>query len=173
MEIGRLFASMTTIRELIAHDSGLSRHERTQHGDIADLSGEIHQNKLFCFDVPHATGVAVELEPQEGDGPLTTRERLAQHRDDPACYGCQLMDLMGLAFENSMLSACGGPRRLPIDASVEFGGQDTSGVAPLGNISRSRRFGDCVTIQFFDMRWVISKQKEERIVWIAGRLCQR
>ena len=116
--------------------------------------GKYIQNKLFCFDVPPPPpGVAVELEPQEGDGPLTTRERLAQHRDDPACYGChQLMDPMGLAFEN--FDALGMWRTqehgLPIDASVELGGQRHIGGRAVGEyIAEQERFGDCVTIQFF------------------------
>ena len=59
---------------------------------------------------------------------------------------------MGLAFEN--FDALGMWRTqehgLPIDASVELGGQRYIGGRAVGEyIAEQARFGDCVTIQFF------------------------
>lgn len=44
---------------------------------------------------------ALKENPATGAKPLTVRERLAQHRENPSCRGChQLMDPIGFALEN-------------------------------------------------------------------------
>lgn len=66
---------------------------------------------------------------------LSLRERLAEHRANPACAGChELMDPIGFALEN--FDAVGRWRRLeaekPVDASGHLpGGSDFVGVAGL------------------------------------------
>lgn len=78
---------------------------------------------LLCGPLPPPPpGVEPEL-PEEGDWE-TPRERLAQHREDPACAGCHnLIDPIGYAMEH--LDADGRTRDLwpsgvPIDASGEL-----------------------------------------------------
>jgi hypothetical protein len=73
---------------------------------------------------------------------LSVRERLAEHRKNPACHGChQLMDPVGFALEN--YDAVGRWRvledGLPIDASGQLpDGSKFDGVAGLENALRSR-----------------------------------
>ena len=64
-------------------------------------------------------------ENQDGEQPRTVRERLEQHRKNPACIGCHgVMDPLGFALEN--FDAVGGWRNLdhetatPIDASGQL-----------------------------------------------------
>jgi hypothetical protein len=65
-------------------------------------------------------------ENQDGDKPRTVRERLEQHRQNPACIGCHgVMDPLGFALEN--FDAVGAWRELDqetatrIDASGQLG----------------------------------------------------
>ncbi len=73
---------------------------------------------------------------------LTVRERLAEHRNNPACSGChQLMDPVGFALEN--YDAVGGWRIMeegkPIDASGGLpGGGSFEGIAGLRQALVSR-----------------------------------
>ena len=68
---------------------------------------------------------------------LSTRERLAKHRDNPACASChKLMDPVGFAVEN--YDAIGRWRTVeggvPVDASGKlFDGTKFDGVAELEN----------------------------------------
>ncbi len=65
------------------------------------------------------------VEPDEGERPMTVRERMVAHRADPNCYSCHaVMDPLGLALEN--FDALGSWRDIdrfagaPIDASGEL-----------------------------------------------------
>jgi hypothetical protein len=76
-------------------------------------------------------------------GPQSVRERLAEHRRNPACAGCHnLMDPLGLALEN--FDAVGrwravGEDGAPIDASVVlFDGSTLNGPADLRNALAKR-----------------------------------
>ena len=84
------------------------------------------------------------------DGSLSVRERLAEHRSNPACAGCHnLMDPVGLSLEN--FDAVGRWRTLedgaPIDASGGFptaaafadvDGLRSGAAAPAGAVRRRR-----------------------------------
>jgi hypothetical protein len=116
--------------------------------------GEYIQNKMFCFDIPPPPpGVVTSLELVESNGPVTTRQKLAQHRADPSCAGCHVyMDPLGLALEN--FDPIGMWRTtehgLPIDASGEIDGEPFVGGKALGRLVAERQtFGECVTRQLY------------------------
>ncbi|MEE2787404.1 MAG: DUF1592 domain-containing protein [Myxococcota bacterium] len=117
--------------------------------------GKYVQNKIRCFDIPPPPpGVVAALNPDEvGNAPRTIRQKLAQHREDPACAGCHLlMDPIGLSFEN--FDALGMWRTtehgLPIDASGEYAGERFNGPKRLGELlAQSEDFGHCVVRQLF------------------------
>ena len=75
------------------------------------------------------------LEDKTIDGSLSVRERLMEHRANPACFGCHnLMDPVGFALEN--YDATGRWRKSeggqPIDATGSFpGGAEFDGVSGL------------------------------------------
>lgn len=117
--------------------------------------GKYIQNKVMCFDIPPPPpGVATSLDEVGGEqGPMTTRQKLAQHRADPTCAACHRhMDPIGLGLEN--FDAIGAWRTtengLPIDASSEIDGTPFEGAAALGDALAARpEFAECVARQMF------------------------
>jgi len=80
----------------------------------------ILQNLLGTPPPPPPASVPALGESRHGGKTLTMRERLAEHRDNPACSGChQLMDPVGFSLEN--YDAVGRWRTVeggkPVDAS--------------------------------------------------------
>lgn len=99
---------------------------------------------------PPAPPNVPELERSELTG--TMRQRLVQHRDNPACASChKLMDPLGFALEN--FDAIGQWRQqqdgLPIDASGELpGGIQITGIDDLRTVlvqQQREQFVRCVT----------------------------
>lgn len=118
--------------------------------------GKFVQNFLLCVDVPPPPpGVVTSLEeiPDDEAAPITTREKLARHAEDPACVGChRLMDPLGLALEN--FDAIGAWRTtengLPIDASAEIQGVRFQGAKELGALLRDQdAIGECVARRLY------------------------
>ena len=82
--------------------------------------GVFFAENLLCREVPQFNGDVEFPEPQKG---LSIRDRLEQHRQDPACASCHaLFDPMGVAFEK--YDQFGGTRERDegnlIDASGDF-----------------------------------------------------
>jgi len=90
---------------------------------------------LMGVPPPPAPADVPALEDKTIDGSLAVRERLIQHRSNPACSGCHsLMDPLGFSLEN--YDAVGRWRQSeaeqPIDASGNFpGGAQFKGVSGL------------------------------------------
>ena len=90
---------------------------------------------LLGVPPPPAPAVVPALEDKTIDGSLSVRERLIEHRSNPACSGCHsLMDPVGFALEN--YDAVGRRRETegeqPIDVSGNFpGGARFEGVSGL------------------------------------------
>lgn len=121
----------------------------TQSGVVA---GTIHSNetnpvvrgaflmhKILCFEISLPTGdILAEIKPPDPDSGATTRERYAQHSEDPACVGChRFMDPVGFSLEN--YDAIGlwrdSENGIPIDAS---GALPTTGEAVGGPVELVR-----------------------------------
>lgn len=90
--------------------------------------GKFIRQFLMCQDIPAPPpDVSTVIEDPPPGVVLTKREKLAQHREDPACAGChQLMDPMGLALEN--FDAVGGFRETEDGLTIDVSG-DLDGVA--------------------------------------------
>ncbi len=117
------------------------------------LRGKYVVERVLCATVPPPPG-DVELDLSEGgEAAATLRERLEQHRADPACSGChQLMDPTGLLFEH--FDATGRWRDedggQPVDATGALEGQELSGAGALGDILATHdAVGPCMAQQYF------------------------
>jgi hypothetical protein len=89
----------------------------------ATKRGYFMRTALLCQVVPDPPSDVDTSLPEPGGAVLTLRDRLEQHRADPACRGChKLTDVPGLGFEN--FDGVGRWRTLdnggPIDPSGEL-----------------------------------------------------
>jgi hypothetical protein len=105
---------------LLAHGAVLAT---TSYPDRTSpvLRGKWLLNNILGLSVPPPPeGVDSSLEAKPGSKPLTIRERLAEHRNKPACNGCHTaIDPLGFALEN--FDVIGGWRTIdeagmPVDA---------------------------------------------------------
>ena len=63
--------------------------------------GKYVRERLLCQLVPPPPGNVNTNIDKSGDKPRTLRERLEEHRNNPACFGCHaIMDPPGFLFEN-------------------------------------------------------------------------
>lgn len=115
--------------------------------------GKFVRKVLLCQSVPPPPPGADTTLVTSGAGvALTTRERLENHRQSPACSGCHgLIDPIGLGFENfdalgSFRSNEGG---VPIDASGALDGVAFSGPEELADlIGRRSELPACLARNF-------------------------
>jgi hypothetical protein len=129
----------------------------------ANQTSPIHRGKFireqfFCtIPPPPPPDLAVFPPPLDAANRVTTRERFAQHRDDPACSSChELLDPVGFGFEH--FDATGRYRESEgsnaIDASGYLVGTDVDGpfdgVRGLSEkLLASAQVKRCVTTQWF------------------------
>jgi hypothetical protein len=101
------------------------------------LRGKWLLNNIFGLPVPPPPpGVDTNLENKPGAAAASIRERLARHRQSPACSSCHaVMDPLGFALEN--FDVIGGWRTVdeagkPVDASgATVGGDTVNGLSGL------------------------------------------
>jgi hypothetical protein len=99
-----------------------------------DQSSPIHRGlfvreQLLCQPLPPPPPEANAMPPRL-DGAMTTKERFAAHRADPACSGCHtLIDNIGFGFENFDAMGVWRTREngKPVDASGSLQGTDVDG----------------------------------------------
>lgn len=116
--------------------------------------GRFVRVNLLCQDIPPPPpGVDTSLEPSTGGEPETLRQRLDQHRQDPACRAChEMMDPIGFAFEH--YDAIGMWRDLdnglPVDASSEVEGVAVDGGVEMGElVAQMPEVAACVARRFY------------------------
>ena len=118
------------------------------------LRGKYIRERLLCQVVPPPPDdIDLNLEPEQGEEPQTLRERLEQHREDPACYGCHsFIDPPGFLFER--FDAVGRYREevegVSIDASGDIDGVVMEDSAALGRyLAEGDRVTRCLTKQLY------------------------
>jgi hypothetical protein len=118
--------------------------------------GKFVRQQLLCT-VPPPPPPNLQIQPPSLNPRLSTRERFAEHSQNPFCAGChKLMDPIGLGFES--FDGVGRFRAteqgMPIDDSGELIGTDVdgtfTGAAALGQrLAASADVEDCVVTQWF------------------------
>lgn len=84
---------------ILAHGSMMTTHASPRSSSPI-LRGVMVREQLLCHELPPPPA-GLDVQPPAFDPTLTTRERFAQHTDDPACAGChQLIDPIGFGFEH-------------------------------------------------------------------------
>jgi hypothetical protein len=121
---------------LLGLGSWQSMHAKT-HRTSPTLRGRFIAQRLLCTPVAPPPPDVPDLEDGTTDEPQTMREKLEEHRENPACAGCHaIMDPPGLALEN--FDGIGAHRPddqgLPIDASGTIDGIDYDGPVELANV---------------------------------------
>ena len=114
--------------------------------------GRFVRQNLLCEDIPPPPpGVDTSFGDNTG---VTIRERLAIHRENPACAGCHaLMDPIGLGFER--FDAIGQTRTeelpgYPVDDVGDLDGVPFTGVRELGEmLAHDPRVGPCFVTQLY------------------------
>jgi hypothetical protein len=138
------------------------------------LRGKFMRGAFMCtvIPAPPAAGDAV-FEDIPSDMPMTKRERLAQHREDPVCAGCHaLMDPLGLPFEN--FDAIGRFRTtefgLPIDPTSEFDGAAVADARELAFVMAANDVvAECMVRKFYSYALGHEERKVDKDV-IEGLL---
>lgn len=117
------------------------------------LRGKYIRERLLCQEVPPPPDdIDLNLEREVGEA-ATLRERLEQHRDDPACYGChQFIDPPGFIFER--FDSVGRYREtldgVALDTSGEIDGVPVSDVAGLAALlADDPRLTQCMVRQLY------------------------
>lgn len=118
--------------------------------------GRFIQINLLCNDIPPPpAGVNTTIPPADPSKPTTFRQRLDNHRKDPACAGCHaMMDPIGFAFES--YDAIGVYRDhdendLPIDTVTEVDGHPVKDALELGElVAQLPDVGACVARRFYE-----------------------
>lgn len=96
--------------------------------------------KLLCYDLPSPSESSdpevQNVMPPPRDETLTTRERFAEHSNNPACTSCHdLIDPIGFTFEN--FDAIGGVRTMDGGKPVDTSGALRVGLASDGDVRDS------------------------------------
>jgi hypothetical protein len=126
------------------------------------------RERLLCSPPPPPPPNIPRL--KEPDGKSSTRERLAQHRSDPACAGCHtLFDPLGLGFEH--YDAVGKWRDTDagktVDATGEINGTDIDGAFDgaldlATRMAGSAQVRDCLVRQWFRFGYARGEQESDR-----------
>jgi hypothetical protein len=117
--------------------------------------GKYVRERVLCQTVqPPPPDVDTTLDPPSAEQPTTVRERLEEHRKNPACTACHaFIDPPGFLFEH--FDSIGAYRTvqegtLPIDSSGDLDGiplTDAKGLAAL--LENDARVGRCMVTQLF------------------------
>ena len=117
------------------------------------LRGKYLRERVLCQLVPPPPGnINLDLTKMEGQ-PRTLRERLEEHRKNPACYSCHaIMDPPGFLFEN--FDSIGAFRTmaagLPVSAQSDFEGESLGNASELAaRLGSDPRVARCLVRQVF------------------------
>ncbi len=115
--------------------------------------GKYVRERVLCQEVPAPPDdVNTDIDPPTGEGE-TMREKLEQHRSNPACTGChQFIDPPGLLFES--FDAAGVYREtengVPVDSSGDLDGVPLANARALAELLADEPLvGRCMVTQLF------------------------
>jgi PAS domain-containing protein len=118
------------------------------------LRGKYVRERVLCAEVPPPPpDVDTDIDPDPTAPPKTLRERLEQHRKNPACAGCHsIVDPPGFLFEN--FDAMGAFRTedngYPVDTSGDLDGVPLANGRELADLlATDPRVGRCMVKQLF------------------------
>ncbi|MGH1347065.1 MAG: DUF1592 domain-containing protein [Nannocystales bacterium] len=126
-------------------------------------------SQLLCIEPPPPPPDAeTTVDPSFDEGPM--RERLAKHREDPACAAChELMDPVGLAFENydgmGAWRETEGPYDIDPSGTLPIGGDFGDALQMVELIATSDEFSHCVAekVMLYGLGRGIEKYDEDVI----------
>ena len=118
------------------------------------LRGKYVRERVLCETVPPPPGdVDIDLTQKEGEPPKTLRERLEQHRENPACASCHaFIDPPGFLFQH--FDSAGAYRTdehgYPIDATGDLDEKPLMGASDLAKLlENDARVGHCIVTQLY------------------------
>lgn len=116
--------------------------------------GNFILKSFLCTEIPPPVGLVVSLpEPDESEGPKTTRQLFEQHAIDASCVNChRLMDPFGFALEH--FDSVGHYREnengLSINAQATFDDDTFDGAVELAEVlSQREELTECFTENFY------------------------
>lgn len=117
--------------------------------------GKYIRERVLCQTVqPPPPNVSTTLAPAPDGKPLTVRERLEEHRKNPACTGCHMfMDPPGFLFEH--FDSLGAyrtelPGSVPVDSSGDLDGKPLEDARDLTTmLETDERVGSCMVKQLY------------------------
>jgi hypothetical protein len=128
----------------------MNAHEATTS---PTLRGKYLRERVLCAEVPPPPpDIDTDIDPSPNE-PKTLRERLEQHRSNPACAACHvLMDPPGFLFES--FDAVGAYRTedsgYPVDSTGELDGVPLANARELANLlATHERVSRCMVKQLF------------------------
>jgi hypothetical protein len=150
---------------LLTQGSVLAVNAKTNQSSPV-VRGLFVRENLLC-DTPPPPPPDANIVPPDIKPGVPTRQRYAEHSENPACSGCHtLMDPIGLGFEH--FDAVGAWRDtdegLPVDASGEIVGTDAAGTfvgveALAQRLATSNRVSQCFGTQAF--RYFTARHENE------------
>lgn len=141
---------------LLTHGSMMATRARTYETSPIHR-GIFVRGSLICGQVPDVPE-GLDATPPAIDPTLTTRQRLARHREDPSCAAChRQIDPLGFAFEHFDGAGRfrGSENDLPIDATGEIVESDLDGVVDGVPELAARVVGSENSQACFSGRWVV------------------
>jgi hypothetical protein len=137
--------------------------------------GKLVRERFFCQPVPEPPPDVPPLSAVK-TGAVTLRQKLEQHRSDPACSGCHgFIDPIGFSLESfdheAKYRTLDG--KAPVDARGELAGTDVDGAldgaaALVERLARSRMVKDCVATQAF--RYALGRREDRHDMAELGRI---
>jgi hypothetical protein len=150
------------------------------HPDASDpiARGVFVEEQILCRTLPEAIADIPELPPLRPG--LSTRQRLEQHRSQPACAAChQLFDPIGMALEN--YDAIGRYRNddhgVPVDSSgevkngIDLDGRFAGGAELLARLPASATVRDCLVQRTFE--YALRRELEPAVQCAVDQVKQR
>lgn len=162
------FPSGTPRAGILTQGSILSAQAKANQTDPIHR-GKFVREQFFC-QIPEPPPPDLVVSPPRLDPRRTTRERFAQHREDPQCGGChELLDPVGLLFEH--YDAVGQYRETEADTPVDASGYvvdtdiegEVNGLIDLGQkLAGSADVRRCVVRHWFRYAFARSESAEDR-----------